>query len=124
MFLLEVLNIVLSWIQSCVMLFHLLFQMIDHVGGKEEGAYEIYNCVEKIIKQVKYMMHFSFLCLCWFMSLNDVSVIIMWYLGMIQKYLSVLSLISGKQGNVQVENKTPNWAVLLWIETLDHGKGL
>ncbi|KAF2983881.1 hypothetical protein EK904_005240 [Melospiza melodia maxima] len=46
-----ILNIVLSWIQSCVMLFPLLFQMIDHVGGMEEGAYEIYNCVEKIIKQ-------------------------------------------------------------------------
>ncbi|KAL2307640.1 hypothetical protein Nmel_000613 [Mimus melanotis] len=26
-------------------------KMIDHVGGVEEGAYEIYNCVEKIIKQ-------------------------------------------------------------------------
>ncbi|KAF4793190.1 Nephrocystin-3 [Turdus rufiventris] len=26
-------------------------RMIDHVGGVEEGAYEIYNCVEKIIKQ-------------------------------------------------------------------------
>lgn len=63
MFLLEVLNTVPSWIQSCVMLCHLLFQMIDHVGGVEEGAYEIYNCVEKIIKQVKYMMHFSFVCL-------------------------------------------------------------
>lgn len=63
MFLLEVLNTVLSWIQSCVMLCHLLFQMIDHVGGVEEGAYEIYSYVEKIIKQVKYVMHFSFLCL-------------------------------------------------------------
>lgn len=39
------------------------------------------------------------------------------------KYLSVLSLISGKQGNVQVENKTPNRAVLLWTEAQDHGKG-
>lgn len=46
--------------------------MIDHVGGVEEGAYEIYNCVEKIIKQVKYIMHFSFLCLYWFMILNYV----------------------------------------------------
>ncbi|XP_042662317.1 nephrocystin-3 isoform X2 [Tyto alba] len=26
-------------------------KMIDHIGGVEEGAYEIYNCVEKIIKQ-------------------------------------------------------------------------
>ncbi|OWK55370.1 Nephrocystin-3 [Lonchura striata] len=26
-------------------------KMIDHIGGMEEGAYEIYNCVEKIIKQ-------------------------------------------------------------------------
>ncbi|KFQ65597.1 Nephrocystin-3, partial [Pelecanus crispus] len=26
-------------------------KMIDHFGGVEEGAYEIYNCVEKIIKQ-------------------------------------------------------------------------
>ncbi|XP_064025922.1 nephrocystin-3 isoform X2 [Pogoniulus pusillus] len=26
-------------------------KMIDHVGGVEEGAYEIYSCVEKIIKQ-------------------------------------------------------------------------
>ncbi|XP_031962436.1 nephrocystin-3 isoform X2 [Corvus moneduloides] len=26
-------------------------KMIDHVGGVEEGVYEIYNCVEKIIKQ-------------------------------------------------------------------------
>ncbi|NXF86773.1 NPHP3 protein, partial [Eubucco bourcierii] len=26
-------------------------KMIDHVGDVEEGAYEIYNCVEKIIKQ-------------------------------------------------------------------------
>lgn len=60
MFLLKVLNTVLSWILSCIMLCHLLFQLIDHVGGVEEGAYEVYNCVEKIVKQVKYMMHFSF----------------------------------------------------------------
>ncbi|NWU92994.1 NPHP3 protein, partial [Upupa epops] len=26
-------------------------KMIDHPGGEKEGAYEIYNCVEKIIKQ-------------------------------------------------------------------------
>ncbi|XP_027752886.1 nephrocystin-3 [Empidonax traillii] len=35
-------------------------KIIDHVGGVEEGAYEIYSCVEKIIKQVEYMMHFYF----------------------------------------------------------------
>lgn len=89
--------------------------MIDHVGGVEEGAYEIYNCVEKIIKQVKYVMHFSFVCLRWFMILNDVSVITVWYL--------VLSLISGKQGNMQVGNKTPNWAALLCTEAQVHRRG-
>lgn len=62
MFLLEVLDTVPNWVQSCVMLCHLLFQMIVHIGGVEEGAYEIYSCVEKIIKQVEYMMHFSFFC--------------------------------------------------------------
>ncbi|RMC05288.1 hypothetical protein DUI87_18475 [Hirundo rustica rustica] len=29
----------------------IFIRMIDHVGGVEEGAYEIYYCVEKIIKQ-------------------------------------------------------------------------
>lgn len=60
--LLEVLNIVPGWIQSCFMHCHLPFQMIDHVGGVEEGTHKIYTCVEKIIKQVGYLMHFSFFC--------------------------------------------------------------
>jgi len=44
---------------------HLFFQMIDHVGDVEEGTYEIYTCVEKIIKQVGYLM------LCSFFSYSD-----------------------------------------------------
>lgn len=60
MFLLEALNTVSSWVQICIILCYLLFQMIDHTGGVEEGTYEIYSCMEKIIKQVEYMLHFSF----------------------------------------------------------------
>lgn len=62
MLLLEVLNIVPSWLQSCFMYYHLPFQMIDHVGGVEEGTHKIYTCVEKIIKQVGHLMHFIFFC--------------------------------------------------------------
>lgn len=45
---------------------HLFFQMIDHVGDVEEGTYEIYTCVEKIIKQVGYLM------LCSFFSYSEI----------------------------------------------------
>uniref|UniRef100_A0A452HPL1 Nephrocystin-3 n=1 Tax=Gopherus agassizii TaxID=38772 RepID=A0A452HPL1_9SAUR len=30
---------------------NIFIRLIDHMGGVEEGAYETYNCVEKIIKQ-------------------------------------------------------------------------
>lgn len=87
------------------MLSHLLFQVIDHIGGVEEGAYEIYTCVEKIIKQVEYTMHFSFFCSY---TLNDVSVITICYLDVIQRifFCFITNICQAKKS--QVENKTQN----------------